>query len=658
MNSRQKTILYSLIAALCIALAVGGVICTLIADDILYRVILLVGIISGVTLSGFFGVLAVKSYYSEHALIKNSFNQFVDEIISYNSIGTIIYDNEGKILWTSAFVKNRFGRKWIGLTLVKFFEALNVNFDPAKKTFNFNVNDTYYNANIWALENCLSIRDNTIEQKTLKIYENELTVLGEVEIDNYQLYQSILSEEQLYNLNKEVVNVLDSLVVAYNLVYRQYTNGKFLIITNKESLDKMIKRNFDFFDNLHDVLKSSTKGVLVSVSAGFAIGTRNLNSKLEQAKSALLQAQSRGGDQIAIFSKNDSPKYYGSTVEILPDSNLTKIKALTYLIEAKLSDSKLTKVIAYGHKNADLDAIGSTLGMISLAKAYKKEVYICSSTQDTTTKKALAKYFPNDYDDIFIKPQQANKLTDANTIIFICDVSDPARTDNPDLLRNALNNNIFVLDHHRLAGAIDFCPKINRYIDVAASSASEIVVEVLSFSKKQVTLTKRVAQMILDGIYLDTLQFTKRSTAKTFQAASWLESKGADSSKSSEMLKIEATTYSKITELLSNLQEVKPGFFLAYKDIPMSDDIISIAAEEVLKISGRKASFVVARQEKGKGYKLSARGINTNVQIICESVGGGGHFGTAAAFSTEDLKTFVDNIKQAIVSVRHESNTN
>nr|WP_318029905.1 DHHA1 domain-containing protein [Mycoplasmopsis bovis] len=172
----------------------------------------------------------------------------------------------------------------------------------------------------------------------------------------------------------------------------------------------------------------------------------------------------------------------------------------------------------------------------------------------------------------------------------------------------------------------------------SASSASEIVTEILMFVQKVISIKPFVAQMLLNGIYLDTLQFTKKVNARTFIVfAGWLEEKGANSAKSSEILKIDEDTWNDVNDLLSNIQEVKPGYFLAYKDIPLTNDVISIASEEILKISGRKASFVIAKLKGTKFYKMSARGLDVNVQLIAEAVGGGGHFGTAAPYLVKNL---------------------
>ncbi|MBU4693915.1 DHH family phosphoesterase [Mycoplasma zalophidermidis] len=652
MNLKRKLILYILVAIMTIFLVVASFIMLWLDVAKVWSAIFTSLLILGSVLTGTFIVLSIKTFISNQSSIKSSYSKFVDEIMVHNQVGTIIYDMSGNIIQTSEFIRTRFGKHLVGLKLHKFFESIFVNFSEKKREYEFKHENSYYVASVFPLNNYVSIRDNSLEKRSMQIYSQEQAVVGELEIDNYWLYQSILSEEQLYNLNKSVITVLDNLVQTYNLIYRQYnTNGKFLLVTNKISLDKMIEAKFEFFDKLHQVLKTDNNNIVVSVSAGFAYGANEYQTKIDLAKSALLQAQGRGGDQVVVLSPYDHPIYFGSTTEILPSVDRTRIRNLTGLVEQRLLNPKLDKVIIYGHAVADLDAIGSAMGVLALCKTYGKQVYICSATQDSTTKKVLQQYWEN-IGDNFIKPQVANKISDENTIVFFVDNAHPTRTDNPEAIKNVKSENIFILDHHRMKLSIDFAPKENRVIATSASSASELVTEMLIFSKRKVVVDLITAQMLLNGICLDTLQFQKHATSKTFEAASWLETRGANSTVAANALKIDAETYAKVNKMLESLEEVKEGFFLAYADVPMSDDLISITAEEILRIDGRRASFVVARQEKGDKYKLSARGIDTNVQIICEGVGGGGGFAAAAAVSTDDLETFIDNIKQAIVSVK------
>ncbi|UUM19055.1 DHH family phosphoesterase [Mycoplasma sp. 1018B] len=601
------------------------------------------------------GLIITKQIYAYNHyknITRFSFDQYLDEVNSYSLVGSIIVDINNKILWTSKFINIRFGDKWTGKSVNDFFNHFRIKHQN-EKTIEFRHDNNYYQVNFWNLSNSFLIKDITMEKNIMKLYENRSVVVGELEIDNYQLYQSFFSEEQLFNLNKEVINILDILSSKYNLFYRQYnTNGKFLIITDFASLEKMKKENFEFFDSLHNFhnTNESEKKYIYSVSAGFASGIIDLGLKMNKAKSALLLAQNRGGDQICILHDNENANYFGSAKEILPSFDRIRIKSILEVLKNKLLSKNIENVIIYGHSNADLDAIGSALGIATIVKYYNKKVFICTSTQDFTTRKIMNEYFEDN--NIFIKSKQADKLSNEKTLVFFVDNAHPSRTDNPEALKKIDKNNIFILDHHRLNNNLDFVPKTQKIIDPSASSTSEIVTEILMLHKNIIPIDFKIAQMLLNGIYLDTLQFQKHVTSKTFEAASWLQGKGANATISSETLKMNYETNQKVKELLENLKEIKPGYYLSYKDVSVSNDTISIAAEEILRISNRKASFVIARNEINNKLKLSARGIDTNVQIIAEKVGGGGHFGTAAAETSEDMETFIDNIIQAIISAK------
>ncbi|WP_029609044.1 DHH family phosphoesterase [Mycoplasma simbae] len=652
MSSKKKLLTYILSAVLFLIIAIVSFVLFYVYDSKITTILFTVSMIASSTLVGVTSVLAVKQFIYTQNKIKSSYNSYVDDILTRGDIGALIYDATGNIIHVSNFIRMRFGKKLVGTSLNAFLANFHLNFTTDVNTQDFKHNEFYYSATLYDLDGYLLIQDKTLQTKSSLLYEQELSVIAELEIDNYSLYQSILSEEQMYNLNKSVVSVLDSLTQEYNLVYRQYnTNGKFLIITNKISLDKMIDKKFDFFDQLHDKLKTNTNNIVVSVSAGFAYGDNDFAVKTDLARTALLQAQGRGGDQVVVMSPYQQPIYFGSTTEIMPSVDRTRIKAFTELFEQKLFDPQIKDVVIYGHAVADLDAIGSALGVLAMAKTYGKNAFICSATQDETTKKALAQYW-DIVKPYFIRPQQANKISNENTLVVFVDNAHPTRTDNPEAIKKVKSQNIFILDHHRMKLSIDFAPRENRIVSTAASSASELVTEMLMFAQRKIDIDLVTAQMLLNGICLDTLQFQKHATSKTFEAASWLEHRGANSTVAANALKIDEQTQKRVNKLLENLQEVKQGFYLAYSNEAMPDDLISIAAEEILRIDGRKASFVVAKQEKSDKYKLSARGIDTNVQIICENVGGGGGFAAAAAVSNDDLETFISNIKQAIVGVK------
>ncbi|VEU58299.1 GGDEF domain-containing protein [Mycoplasmopsis gallinacea] len=666
MNSKQKVWVYSLAAFSCFVTLLLLLFVFIFNTEIIWvRILVAIGILLFFFLTGVMLYFLIYNFARTRELVKKSFNGFIEEIMTNNNIGIIIYDIEYRIIWVSNFIKNKFGDNYIGFFISDFFQKI----DPSKND-KFNLNLTklqfkykknLYEAQFWPLSSTIVIHDITTEQTFKNEAWEQKAVIGEIEIDNLQLYQSILSEEQLFNINKIVIDVFKECSNKYNFIYRQYTNGKFIIFTNEVTLKDFEKTNFEIFTRISERVDNLDISKL-SLSLGFARGWSSLKEKLEQAKKALVQSQSRGGDQVTIYSNNSQPIYYGSNTEILTDSSRTKIKNIALELEKKLLSTSISKVMIYGHANADLDSIGASYGIYEIAKAYGKNAYICNNTFDDTVKKLFEEKNNKLPKDIFIRNvNQANKMTDSSTLVVLVDNSDPFRTDNKEALTNVHPNNVFVFDHHRLGKSIDFASYSNIYVDTSASSAAEIVTEIAMFLDYRVNLSHEIAQVLLNGIYLDTNQFSKSVTTRAFEAAAFLEKHGAKGSISGEMLKIDEETQALIDQILKNVVEVKKGYFLTYTEQEASNDVISIAANEILKIRGRVASFVVAKLKGTKTYKLSARGVNTNVQIICEAVGGGGHFGTAAATSDEELEQFVDNIRTAIIDIgrkQNESNFN
>ena len=220
-----------------------------------------------------------------------------------------------------------------------------------------------------------------------------------------------------------------------------------------------------------------------------------------------------------------------------------------------------------------------------------------------------------------------------------------------------------IFDHHRISKLNDIINDLNVYIETSASSACEIITEMISFNNFSKYISREAAQMLLNGIYLDTAQFKKSVSSRTFMASSILEDWGAKIDEAVEILKMSHSTNETMQKILANLKEIKPGYWLAsYKGVA-APDVVSLTADEILRIEGRKAAFVIAKQPKQSNldhdvFKLSARSIGVNVQLIAEAVGGGGHFNSAAAVSDakakESIETFTDNVIQAIISSKEE----
>lgn len=623
--------------------------------NVIYQGLLISSYIIWLVVISIIAMINIKKYMQNNLLANNGVNYFIEKELFKSQIGVIVFLDKGKIVWTSNFIETRFSKNIIGKNIK---ELLNLDkWDNENLSLEVEIKGFKYEVHIILEKNLAIFKDVTIRDNIISDYTNQRVVFGEINIDNINLFQASMSEDELFKVYSIVINMLEDLTKKYDLIYRQYENGRYFIITNQETLDKLESEHFRVFESLGD--GKTVNDNLITVSAGFAYGIYKLDTLSLLAKEALLQSQTRGGNQTTVMSRDAKSRHYGSTSEIKINISRTNVKLISQGLVTKLMSHDITRVIIYGHKNADLDAIGSAYGLYVLSKEYNKEAYIQNLTYDETTTRKVNNTFTSELrNNIFISARKATKLNDDNTLVILTDVADENRIENKNAFKNIKKNNIFVIDHHRILRNPTFLSSNNLYIDSSASSASEIVTEIIALTNNKNKINKTAAQFLLDGIYLDTSMFQKHTSSKTFYACSLLEEWGADAQKSTISLKMSEEIYDKVAQLKSNMQEIKPGYFLSYADIEASSDIIAIAAEEILRVEGRKAAFVVGKLEGTNRYKLSARGLDTNVQVIAEAVNGGGHFGAAAAESSEPLEVFVDNIKQAIVSVKNESNNN
>lgn len=590
----------------------------------------------------------------KNKIINNNINFYFENLTSNFSIGLIMFHPNGKIIWSSNFVKERFGNI-IKKNITFFDETIDLN----KKLHDFHKifkNEEFvYKISFFSNQMMAVIQDITQEYSATHFYEIEKPVIGEVEIDNYQLISSSLSDEELFNVQKTIKDIFDELSKKYNFIYKQYMDSKFTLFTNRENLNKMIINEFKEFNKLSNTKIDKFK---ISLSIGFGADSPIFSKLMDMAKEALYQSQTRGGDQISIISSIEKIKRFGSKFEITPLKSRTKIKNVANNLKIKLQDSKIKNVIIYGHKFADLDALGASYALYEICNSYGKKTIIQNQTFDNTAKKAIKKYLNNN-ENIFSSDIKIKNYDKNETLVIIVDCAENTRVENIDVFKNVIGENLFIFDHHRVSELDIVIQNYNIYIESTASSACEIVTEIIWFNEFNNYLSKKGAQMLLNGIYLDTNQFKKAVTSRTFAAASMLEDWGANIEESISIMKISSEVNEIIIKMLSRSKEIKPGYWLSYIDEIIPIDIISMCADEILKIDGRKASFVIAQIPKknpsdNPTYKLSARSIGINVQLIAETVGGGGHFNAAAAESdfanNESLQTFVDNVIQAIIS--------
>lgn len=239
------------------------------------------------------------------------------------------------------------GKSIIGKKITAISQDFATKFLAGERQFRFEAEGFIFSTTIDVESRTITIKDVTNEVQTRKQYMNEKLVIGELEVDNLQQFQVSLSEEELFKVQATVIRMLDHLVEKYNLIYKQYVNGKYIFYTNQKSLDDMTKENFAFLEELKKV--KLAEGVMLSASLGIGSGTSIQKELSELARDGLRQAQARGGDQVCVLSQSKKPKYFGSTSEIAKTVSRVKIKQTASLFEAKISSDEITKVVVYGH---------------------------------------------------------------------------------------------------------------------------------------------------------------------------------------------------------------------------------------------------------------------------------------------------------------------
>ncbi len=387
----------------------------------------------------------------------------------------------------------------------------------------------------------------------------------------------------------------------------------------------------------------------ITVSIGVAFGDEDYADLLDTSLRSLEISKNRGGDEIVLSNPDGELEYIGVSKKQAVSGSTLDIKR--FYSEFIDDISKARDIYITAHKFADLDAIGSALGVMQLAETIKNDVWIVLSEFDQTTQR-FYDTLPKKLRDRIIDQKEAAKKVSSMAHFVITDTSTPSSTQAEDLLKGIEKERITIIDHHRLnKDAFDYAES-KTLIATSTSSASELVVEMLRIKlgdEARSELDPYIATGLLSGIKLDSKQLSKNVTNATFESVAWLMSNEANTTEiealfrpSQDLIKIES-------EAFANLEKPKEGILFTYLDEKsiVPDEDISILADKLLSYDGIIAAFVIGKSDSGK-FKLSARSNGeVNVQSIAEKLGGGGHFNVAAAQWSATSK--YDTIKNKIV---------
>lgn len=490
----------------------------------------------------------------------------------------------------------------------------------------------------------LYFADITKIENLKTMYENEKFVSSIILIDNYDdIVQNTPSSERPL-LFAAYDGIFDKIAVETGGIVKKLEKDRYLFYFRQIHLNNFCENKFDILNQFKTV--SDNPNRIPTFSIGIGASGESMAKNDSMSYEALDMAISRGGDQIAIKTPDRYRFVGGTSKEIL---KRTRVRAR--VIANSLSDLIMNSqnVIIMGHKNADMDVVGSALGLVRLISNAGKEAKILMENYNQTVVN-FRDTLSNEYLDLFISSKYAAEIVNKNTLVIIVDTHVASMLECPDILKEC--KQYVIIDHHRKNP--DFISDaVLTYHEPYASSASELVTELIQYLDNSIKLPITEANALYAGIYLDTKNFSFKTNTGTFDAASFLKKQGADQIKVKKMFQLDKDTLEKIWAIVSQAKEYKNNIYVATctKNDPDMRTIVASAADELLNIKGVCASFVICDMEDS--YFISARSLgDINVQTIMEKMGGGGHITVAATFiQCNSITECLDQLYKSIDSV-------
>ena len=468
-------------------------------------------------------------------------------------------------------------------------------------------------------------------------YQATRPVAAVLLLDNYDELMKNLTENQRSALVSEIDSRLDEWVAESGGMLRRYQRERYLFIFDEQYLAKFIENKFDILDAIHQVVNPS--GINATLSIGVGKDGETYRELFQFANLSIDMALSRGGDQAVIRNKFTF-EFYGGRSKETEKRTKVKSRVMANALSALVSDS--SQVFIMGHRSPDNDCIGAAAGVCALCRKNGVPVHILKEAAPPPAQELIDRLSPlPEYQDCFLTAQEALLIADSRSLTVVVDTNRPDQVQAAELLESC--NRVAVIDHHCRAATYIEGAALN-YHEPYASSASEMVTELLQYIVEPNQILRSEAEALLAGIVLDTKNFTMRTGGRTFEAAAFLRRSGADTAEVKKLYQNDlADTVAKYA-LIQNAQLYRDHIALAVSPQPVNRIIAAQAADELLNIMGIDTSFVVAPD--GDKVNLSARSMgDTNVQVILEKLGGGGN---AAAAGGQVSGQSVDEVAQAL----------
>ncbi len=483
--------------------------------------------------------------------------------------------------------------------------------------------------------------DNTKLVELKNLFDNKDMYIGLVMIDNYEEIVQRLEDSEKAQLMAEIEKKLYDWASDYKGIILKSERDTFVCVFERQYIKEIEDRKFDILDTIKDLQPSDKMQFTLSIAISNE-GASNLD-KYKTAQAALDIVLGRGGDQ-AVIHEGEKYTFFGGRTQELEKRTKVKARIIAHALEGMIEEA--SKVMIMGHSNSDMDCIGASMGIYRITKSLEKDAYLVLNPKGENLVTFLKEVDNNEeYKDLILEPQEAISEIDEDTLLVIVDTNKKNYVESPELLAKA--KKIIVIDHHRRSP--DYIENaMLTFHEVYASSASELVTELVEYTQQETILTELEAEALYAGIMMDTKSFTFKTGVRTFEAAAFLRKCGVDIIKVKKWFQSNLNTYNKISSIIGKAEVVYDSIAISiYEEEDKDSNIICAkAADELLTISNITASFVLGKL--GNKVCISGRSIgDINVQVILEKLGGGGHI-TLAGAQVEDME--IDEVKQELIN--------
>lgn len=648
----------------------------LTASLIIVLVLSLLGAIIGMLISPLFGLAMVLLFiltvifavYGIYVLAGNTNNYAANlsyrikrgeqEAMIKMPLGIMLYDKDRQIQWINPYLQMYLHDKdIIGSSISSVDKELAKYIDDAIKSNSkqnkiIKWSDRKFEMVVQDDLGVVYLLDITRYANIEEKYKQERLAIGLIFIDNYDELSQAMGDQNLTNMSSYVQTTLSKYAGQFNSYLKRIDEDHFILLTHMHDLAKMEDNKFSILDKVRT--ESSRKNMPLTLSIGIAFGSESLNEIADQAQSNLDLALGRGGDQVVVKQSGHEARFYGGKSN--PMEKRTRVRA-RMVSQALVELFKgVDHVFVQGHRNPDLDAIGSAIGIVKIARIHgvKASVVLDVDHVNYDVGRLIAKMQAAGIDkDVFISPKDALEAATDESLLVLTDHSKYSITYDPELYKR-LKNRLIIIDHHRRGEEFPENPML-VYIEPYASSTCELVTEMIEYQPQggEGVLTDLEASAMLAGITVDSKEFSLRTGTRTFDAASYLRSIGADTQVVSELLKENIDNYLQRSHLVSTIDMIEPNMALLMgEDNKIYDPIITAqAADTALSLEHVDASFALTRRSKDV-IGISARSMgNVNVQVIMEKLGGGGHLSNAA---TQIKGVTVEEAKDKLLAAINE----